>query len=176
MSDKKPNPYRSAQAREAPETVAQPEVERLTAENELLREGQRREHEMYLRTLADFDNYRNRIERERATAANAGKREIVLSILNVLDDFERALEHIEESPESVSAGLRAIHRRLAGVLEAEGVTPFDSVGHQFDPSMHEAVGSIESDEQESGTVLDELSRGYRWGNELLRPSRVRVSR
>jgi molecular chaperone GrpE len=152
------------------------EIDRLKVENEQLKEDLRREHEIYLRSIADFDNYRRRIERERANAANEGKREIVLSLLDVLDDFEHALAHINRSPAPVSAGLRAIHRRLAKLLEAQGVTPFESVGHPFDPALHEAVGSEESDEQEPGTVLDQLSPGYRWGDELLRPARVRVAR
>ncbi|HWO02493.1 MAG TPA: nucleotide exchange factor GrpE [Blastocatellia bacterium] len=175
MSDKKPNQSRTERAAEAP-TDSEHELELLTAENEQLKEELSREHEMHLRTLADFDNYRKRIERERTKAARAGKREIVLSMLDVVDDFERALKHIEESPESVSAGLRAIHRRLTGLLEAQGVTAFDSVGQPFDPSLHEAVATVESDEQEPGYVIDELSRGYRWGQELLRAARVRVSR
>jgi molecular chaperone GrpE len=152
------------------------EIDRLKVENEQLKEDLRREHEIYLRSIADFDNYRRRIERERANAANEGKREIVLSLLDVLDDFEHALAHINRSPAPVSAGLRAIHRRLGKLLEAQGVTPFESVGHPFDPALHEAVGSEESDDQEPGTVLDQLSPGYRWGDELLRPARVRVAR
>jgi molecular chaperone GrpE len=161
----------------------QDEIERLKAENEQLKkenaqqkEELRREQEIYLRNVADFNNYRQRIERERANAANNGKREIILSLLDFVDDFERALKHIDESEVSVSAGLHAIYRRLAGLLEAEGVTPIESVGYPFDPALHEAVGSEESDEQEPDTVLDELSRGYRWGDELLRPARVRVAR
>jgi molecular chaperone GrpE len=101
---------------------------------------------------------------------------MVLSLLDVLDDFERALEHMDEAPASISAGLSAIYQRLAGLLEAQGVTPFESVGQPFDPALHEAVGSVESNEQESGAVIDELRRGYRWGEELLRPARVRVAR
>jgi molecular chaperone GrpE len=161
----------------------QSEIERLKAENEQLKnenaqhkEELRREHDIYLRSLADFNNYRQRIERERANAAQTGKREIILSLLDFVDDFERALKHIDESEVSVSTGLHAIHRRLAGLLEAQGVTPIESVGYPFDPALHEAVGSEESDEQEPDTVLDELTRGYRWGDELLRPARVRVAR
>ena len=186
MNDKKPNHERAARAGEtktnAKQAAEQAEAERqaggeqLQAENARLKEELRREHEIYLRNVADFDNYRRRVERERASVAQAGKREMVLSLLDVLDDFERALEHIDEAPDSVSAGLVAIHRRLAGLLEAQGVTPFESVGQRFDPALHEAVGSVESDEQESGAVLDEVSRGYRWGEELLRPARVRVAR
>jgi molecular chaperone GrpE len=62
------------------------------------------------------------------------------------------------------------------LLQAQGVAPFESVGHPFDPALHEAVGSEESHEQEPGIVLDELSTGYRWGDDLLRPARVRVAR
>lgn len=151
-------------------------IERLRSENERLKGELRREHEIYLRNVADFDNYRRRIERERADAALAGKREIVLSLLEILDDFEHALVHLDRSPAAVSAGLQAIHRRLVRLLEAQGVTPFESVGHPFDPSLHEAVGSEESEQLEPGTVLDELSTGYRWGDDLLRPARVRVVR
>jgi molecular chaperone GrpE len=186
MNDKKPNHDRAAradetktnakQAAERAEAERQAGGEQLQAENARLKEELRREHEIYLRNLADFDNYRRRIERERASAAQAGKREMVLSLLDVLDDFERALEHIDEAPDSVSAGLAAIHRRLAALLESQSVTPFESVGQRFDPALHEAVGSVESDEQEPGVVLDELRRGYRWGEELLRPARVRVVR
>jgi len=170
-------------ASEAQKEAEPTEVEQLRAENEQLKDERarqqeevRREHEARLRALADFENFRKRVERERAGAARAGKRELALALLGVMDDFERALGHIDESPESVAAGLRAIHRRLAGLLEAQGVTPFESVGHPFDPTLHEAVGAVESDEVEPGTVLDELSRGYRWGDELFRPARVRVAR
>jgi len=145
-------------------------------EVERLRDELGRERDMRLRTLADFDNFRKRVEREREGAAMTGKRDIVLALLEVMDDFDRALAHAEESPESIVKGMRAVRKRLAGVLEAQGVTPFESAGQQFDPTLHEAIGTVESDEGESGAVLDELSRGYRWGEKLLRPARVRVAR
>ncbi|MGE0128567.1 MAG: nucleotide exchange factor GrpE [Blastocatellales bacterium] len=135
-----------------------------------------REREMRLRALADFDNYRKRVERERASASRAGKRALILSLLGVMDDFDRALEHAEDSSGAVAAGLHAIYHRLAGVMEAQGVTPIESVGHSFDPALHEALGAVETDEVESGAVLDEVSRGYLWDGELLRPARVRVAK
>jgi molecular chaperone GrpE len=185
MNDTKPNHDRAAQSGEA-QTNAEQAAERaeaerkagaeqLHAENARLKEELRRGHEIHLRNLADFDNYRRRVERERASVAQAGKREMVLSLLDVMDDFERALEHMDEAPASVSAGLSAIYRRLAGLLESQGVVPFESVGQPFDPALHEALGSVEGAEQEPGVVLDELRRGYRWGEELLRPARVRVA-
>jgi molecular chaperone GrpE len=151
-------------------------IEKLKGENEHLKDELRREHEIFLRSLADFDNYRKRIERERANAADESKREMILSLLNVMDDFEHALEHIEDSPASVTAGLRAIQRRMFRLVEEQGVIPFESVGHPFDPALHEAVVSEESHEEEPGTVLDELSKGYLWEGKLLRPARVRVAR
>jgi molecular chaperone GrpE len=144
------------------------------AEVEQLQDELSREHNLYLRALADFENYRRRVERERENTAKRDKRELLLVLLDLADNFERALAHINESPESVVAGLHTIQRRLASVLQAQGVTPFESVGQSFDPGVHEAVGTVQSDEQEAGTVLDELSRGYHWGDEVLRPARVRV--
>jgi molecular chaperone GrpE len=144
-------------------------------ETERLKEELQREHEMYLRALADFDNYRRRVERERASAARSGKRELLVSLLEVLDSFDRALEHSVDSSSSVSEGLQAIGRKLRRVVEAQGLTPFDSLGETFDPELHEAIASVPTDEYESGTVVDEVQRGYRWGDEVLRPARVRVA-
>src|SRR5438876_5596847 len=145
------------------------------SEVERLKEELRREHEMYLRALADFDNYRKRVERERATAARKGTREIILSLLPVLDSFDRALEHLGAKPSPMTEGLLAIHRKLMGLLEAQGVTPFNSVGETFNPELHEAIGSVQSDAHKSGEITDEVQRGYRWGDEVLRPARVRVA-
>jgi molecular chaperone GrpE len=144
-------------------------------ETERLREQLRQEHEMYLRALADFENYRKRVEVELASAAQRGKHEIILSLLDLLDGFERALQHVDAAPSSFSEGLRAIFRRFQNALERQGVTPIESVGEKFDPRLHEAIGSVPSDKYEPGTVVEEVQRGYRWGDQLLRPARVRVA-
>lgn len=140
-----------------------------------LKEQLLHEHEMYLRALADFDNYRRRVERERANAALSGKRDIILSLLEVLDSFELALRHTEGAPSSMSEGLNTIYRKLLNLLERQGVAPIKSMGETFDPRFHEAVDSIRTDEYRAGTVVEELQRGYRCGDELLRPARVRVA-
>jgi molecular chaperone GrpE len=93
---------------------------------ERLKEELRHEHEMYLRTLADFDNYRRRVEREQTSVARRGKREVLLSLLEVLDAFDRAFRQVRNEPASVSDGLQAIYRKLLNVLETQGVTPFQS--------------------------------------------------
>jgi molecular chaperone GrpE len=143
---------------------------------ESLKADLQREHNMYLRALADFENYRKRQERDREkTAANA-RRDILLSLLDVLDSFERALPYISAEPGSVAEGVQAIHRTLQNLMETQRVTPLKTVGEPFDPTVHEAIGSAESGEYPSGTVTEEVRRGYRLGDELLRPARVRVAR
>lgn len=150
--------------------------ERNSTEIEQLKEQLRREHEMYLRTAADFDNYRKRVERESANAARAGKRELLLPLLEALDGFDRALKALSEESPSVAEGVRAIQRKLLAVLEAQGIVPFDSVGKPFDPAYHEVVAVKENEGVESGTVVGEIAGGYRWGDEVLRPARVLVAR
>jgi molecular chaperone GrpE len=144
-------------------------------EYEQLKTELSRKHDLFLRTLADFDNYRRRVERERAVSAHEGKRELVLPLLDVLADFDRALEHLGDAPEWMSSGFVAIYKRLNSILQAQGIVPYESIGKMFDPVLHEAVGLTDSPDIEPGTVVAELSRGYRWGDDVLRPARVRVA-
>jgi molecular chaperone GrpE len=143
------------------------EVERLKAELQ-------REHDMYLRALADHDNYRRRVERERSSAARSGKREVILPLLDVLDGFDRALQHMSDAPPTVVEGFQALQRKLLALLAAHGITPLSSVGETFNPELHDAIGTVASGDIEPNTVAEELQRGYRWGDEVLRPARVRV--
>jgi molecular chaperone GrpE len=156
-----------------------PDRDGITADSppdiEQLQEQWRNEHQMYLRALADFDNFRRRVERERADAARNGKYEIIVSMLDALDGFDRAFLQIDDTPAAVVEGFQAIHRQLLGVLEAQGVTPFESLGKLFNPELHEAIGSVKTDAVESGVIVAELQRGYRWGEKVIRPARVRVA-
>jgi molecular chaperone GrpE len=149
-------------------SAAQAEIERLKHELS-------REHDLYLRALADFDNYRKRVQRERDSAAQAGKRQLVLALLDMMDDFERAFAYAHTAPESILAGTRVIQQRLKDLLQAQGVVSYTSAGQLFDPALHEAIDAMKTDQAMPGVVLDELSHGYRWGDEVLRPARVRVA-
>jgi molecular chaperone GrpE len=140
-----------------------------------LNEELRREHESLLRALADFDNFRRRVERDRLSMERAGIRAIVVKLLDVMDDFERALAHVDDGPPAIAQGVRALQRKISGILEGQGVTPFSSLGEKFDPRIHEALGVVAQADLEPGTVAEELQRGYRWGEEVLRPARVRVA-
>jgi len=149
-------------------TRESPEIERL-------KKQLHQEHEMYLRALADFENYRKRVESARASAAQKGKREIILSLLDFVDGFDLALQHIDGAPLSLSEGLKAIYRRLQNLLERQGVTTIHSLGEKFDPRLHEAIDSVPGDKAQAGTIVGEVQKGYRWDDQLLRPSRVRVA-
>ena len=133
------------------------------------------ERERRLRLLAEFDNYRRRTRQEHAVAEQKGKREILLALLDVMDDFNRALSQIGSQSDSVGKGLRLIRDRFNEVLRSNGVTAFESQGHPFDPMVHEAMSVIETDdEQASDVVYAEEQRGYLMNGELLRPARVSV--
>lgn len=134
------------------------------------------ERERHLRTLAEFDNYRRRVRREISEAGQESRRELLLSLLEVMDDFDRAEEHLEEAGGGVAEGLRLIRQRLSNLLESNGVTPFKSVGERFDPEVHEGMSLVACDSCEPGTVYEEYLLGYLWNGRLLRPARVTVVR
>ena len=139
-----------------------------------LQEDLTTERERHLRLLAEFDNYRRRTKQERALAEETGKREVLLALLDVKDDVDRALLHIRETSDAVADGLRLIQQRFNNLLEAHGVTAFESEGEVFDPEIHEAITMIDGDGEQSGIVYSEHRRGYFINGKLLRPARVAV--
>jgi len=135
-----------------------------------------------LRRQADFENYRKRVERERTESYNRVVADAARKLLPVMDNLSRALdaERSVESSESEEFrhflhGVQLISKQLSEVLESFGVQPIAAVGERFDPHIHEAVVTEPSDEHEPDTVLEELARGYRIGDRLLRPAMVKVA-
>jgi molecular chaperone GrpE len=147
----------------------------LVRDSEELREQLRQERERHLRTLADFTNYRRRIEREGNKLAESGKREVILPLLDIVDDLERSLQWAGAEGQPFSDGVRLSYRKLLALLKAQGVCPFESVGKLFTPELHDAVAVSRDARVKPGTILQELRRGYLWKNELLRPAQVRVA-
>ena len=136
----------------------------------------------FARRQADFENFRKRVERERSEIYTRATADLVKKLLPVLDNLGRALDteasvEANESDEfrHFLSGVDLIHKQLGGVLEALGVKPLPSVGEQFDPHVHEAVVTEETDEYEPDTVMQEIVRGYRLGDKLLRPALVKVA-
>jgi molecular chaperone GrpE len=138
--------------------------------------------EKLVRRQADFDNYRKRTERERSEIYNRALGEAVRRFLPVLDNLQRALEaerviEVKESEEfrHFLHGVELINRQLGGVLEGLGIQVVPTVGELFDPHIHEAVATEETDEVAPDTIVQEMQRGYRLGDKLLRPAMVKVA-
>jgi len=139
-----------------------------------LREELEAERDKYLRLAAEYKNYRRRTEQENADAADKGKRELLLQLVTLADDLDRASAGLKESPEAVAEGVGMIHRRLRGILEANTVIAFESKGERFDPERHEAFAVVPVGDGESGIVHEEMRRGYFWRDRLFRPALVVV--
>jgi molecular chaperone GrpE len=131
-----------------------------------------------LRTMAEFDNYRKRVAREKEGLVKYGTEKIACEILPVVDSFERALAQSNQSADAdpVVAGLEMILKQLLAALEKFDIKPFNSIGEQFNPEIHEAMVQQEHPDHEDNTVIEEFQKGYMLGERLLRPARVIVSR
>jgi molecular chaperone GrpE len=130
------------------------------------------------RTAADFANYKRRTEQEREATLGLANEFLLRKLLVVVDDFDRALAAMPPELQRMGwiEGINAIDRKLKLLLESEGLTPIEAKGKPFDPHEHEAVLSEETDRAPDGTVLNELQRGYRLRDRVLRPAMVAVAR
>lgn len=147
----------------------------LAGEIERLQEDLRNERDRHLRTLADFKNYRRRVERDGNKLAEEGKREVLRSLLSIVDDLDNALRWTSHGEQALVKGVPIIRQKLVALLEAQGVRAFDSVGKPFTPDLHDAVAVTERTDVEPGTVVEVLRQGYLWKDELLRPAQVQVA-
>ena len=130
-----------------------------------------------LRTAAEFKNYRTRMDRERRDLSEYATSEILTELLPIIDNFERALQApAGPDAEAFRKGIELIHKQMFDLLRKRGVTPIDALGADFDPNLHQAVIHEASDEHREGEVMQELQRGYRIGDRLLRPAMVKVAK
>lgn len=131
----------------------------------------------HLRLAADFDNFKRRARQERMETIQYAAATLAGKLLPVLDDAHLALEHAPDgADESWLKGIRMTFQKLDEALASVGVEPIEAVGTAFDPKMHEAIGSEETDDHPDDTVVAELRRGYRMHDRVLRPALVKVSR
>jgi len=164
------------------EAVATPESgEQLTAELEALRkqleetQAQVSEYkDNWLRSQADFQNYRKRIERDNEMMHTSMKGDIIKKVLPVLDDLERALQNRPED-NGWANGIELIVRKLQNILDVEGVKKIEAKGAEFDPNLHEAISHEPNEEVESGHVIAVVQNGYMLGERVIRPALVRVA-
>ncbi|HMA60279.1 MAG TPA: nucleotide exchange factor GrpE [Halanaerobiales bacterium] len=126
------------------------------------------------RLKADFVNYRNRAKKEKQQIEAKTKIEIISSLLPVIDNFERALQSVDEDSEFLS-GVKMIHKQLIDVLKKEGLEVIDTEGKEFDPAYHEAVMQVEAEDVDSGFIVEEIQRGYMMEDKVVRPAMVKVA-
>jgi len=133
----------------------------------------------YLQALAENENTRKRLQKEKGDAMRFAVQNVLEEFLSPLDNFENALGYADKMSDEVknwAVGFEMILTQLKNVLSEQGVTPFDSVGTQFDPNLHEAVEVEVSETHDEGIVLEEFVRGYRCGERILRPAKVKVAK
>ena len=134
-------------------------------------------HDRWLRKTAEFDNYRKRVERERREQADQKITDLMLELILVVDDFDRALTmDAGEGGAAYRKGVELIHAKLNDLLRRHGVRPIESLGADFDPNVHQAVIHESSPEHREGEVIAEMRRGYMRGDRLLRPAMVKVAK
>jgi len=128
------------------------------------------------RQMAEFDNFRKRTEREKATMFDMGERSVIEKILPIVDNFERGLKTVpeEEAESGFANGMNMIYKQLIDELDKLGVKPIEAVGHPFDPNFHNAVMQVEKEDMESGIVAEEFQKGYTFKDVVIRHSMVSV--
>ena len=129
------------------------------------------------RTMAEFDNFRKRTEKEKSAMFEMGAKDILEKILPVVDNFERGLAAIPEEAKdgSFAKGMEMIYKQLIKMLEDMGVTPIEAVGKEFDPNFHNAVMHVDDENLGENVVASELQKGYMYRNSVLRHSMVQVA-
>ena len=170
----------AAPEEEVQETAAEPEEKEDAAqkENDKSEEAAKKEPEedsdtRYMRLMADFQNYKKRVEKEKKDLYSYANEKLVTELLDVLDNFERALEQ-ETSDENFKKGMEMIFKQLSNVLEKSGLAEIAALGEDFDPNVHNAVMTEETEDYESGKVSGVMQKGYTLNGKVIRPSMVKV--
>ncbi len=177
MNDQRTTGVGEAPLDEQPTTPPEEELDKLRAERDEFKD-------LLLRKSAEFENYRRRSEKERRELAEYANADLLGDILPLLDNLERALGSAAGTQtvgdpaaalEAYRTGLDLIRRQFLELLRKKGVTPIEALGADFDPHLHQAVTRETSDAHREGEVMDELQRGYKLGDRLLRPAMVKVA-
>jgi molecular chaperone GrpE len=160
------SPFDISESSEIPE-----ETEKIDPIDQLstdLKESQ----EKYLRLYSDFDNFRKRSQKERLELILSASESVILSLLPILDDFDRALPEI--SDETTKSGVELIVTKLKTSLENQGLKTMETIGTPFDPELHEAVAQTPVNDKEKGKIIDEIQRGYYLNDKVIRHAKVIV--
>jgi molecular chaperone GrpE len=176
FSKPEPKPAQDAVVPESPDlineiTSLKEELEKVNAKASEYSDGWQRER-------ADFQNYKRRVERDQTMLSQEINGRIIKKFLEVQDDLDRALKNRPMGGEAAiwAEGIELVNRKLASILESENVKIIDAESLPFDPNFHEALSHEESNDHESGQIIEVIQQGYMLGDRVLRPARVRVAR
>ncbi len=133
-------------------------------------------YESYLRLRADFDNYKKRIEKEKAEIYTRSLEDIFKKMLPILDNFERAVEAKSEDADKIIQGVKMVYEQMTGLLKSEGLEIIDALDKNFDPEYHHAVMTEQNEEKEDNAVLAVLQNGYTLKDRVIRPAMVKVNK
>ena len=126
------------------------------------------------RSLAEFDNFRKRTIKEKSEMFDIGTINMAEKILPVVDNFERALSSLPNKEDSMYKGILMIYKQLEDALSSAGVTPIECIGEKFDPNLHNAVAHEKAEGLADNTIIEELQKGYKYKDKVIRPSMVKV--
>ena len=158
-------------------SVVEAELDDLRAQLDAARGAVEEEHNRYLRAVADFANFKRRKQEEFECHAQFASRELILKLLPIIDNFERAVQAAQENQnfDALADGVSLTLKQLHELLVKEQIQPIEAVGCEFDPTLHEAVMRVESEDHPENTIVEELEKGYTQKSHVLRPSRVTVA-
>lgn len=164
------------------EDIAEPEQEQVQDDKKDSKESKLQEeydklNQQYIRLAADFDNYRKRQEQERENLIKFGTESALKNMLEILDNFERgekALESVEDC-EKLKESFNLVHKQVIETLAKLGLEEINAIGEEFDPNFHEAVMQTPTSEHPEHTIINELQKGYKMGDKVLRPTLVNVA-
>lgn len=152
----------------------------MDAELAAAKEEAKAHYEKLLRSMADFENYRKRVDRDKQDLVRYANEELIRELLGVLDHLDQAMSHIKQSSndeaKNLALGVELVGKQLVSALEKFGLKGVDAVGEQFDPKLHEALQMVDAEDAAPGTIVEQHRRGYVLNGRLLRPALVNVVR
>ena len=153
-------------------------TETMESENEQLKKELKETKEKYLRLVAEFDNFRKRTAREKIEVIQTASKDVLVSLLEVVDDADRAQQQIESSGDSdqLKQGVVLVFNKLKNILQSKGVKKMEAKGSDFNPDLHEAVAEIEAGEKMRGKVVDVVQNGYYLNDKIIRFAKVVVGK
>ncbi|RMH65958.1 MAG: nucleotide exchange factor GrpE [Calditrichaeota bacterium] len=175
----KKNDGSKSKSRESKQTrELRKKIEQLEQENKKLQDDAGALRDQLLRKAAEFDNYKRRTEREFLDNIQNASQELIVELLPVIDDLERSIAHARanEQDAPMLQGVELIYKNLMTLLEKRGLKPIEAIGHEFDPDKHNALMQVDSDQYDSGVVVDQHVKGYTLNDKVIRHAQVMVAK